>query len=264
MWIKPLPEDYLDRKSFCYEDVFLWQEGNVFVMDNHKSALWCWLQVCNPDHNYNFMHIDRHYDLLDCFNNDDLEAVRNNPHLGFDEFSRMMRAGGEYKVFRWDNYIMAGYVLNNRWFHTNIFMTHEVGGIKPSWGHEPLRVRNENPLFMEWCINQFIGEPSKYLDGFNGDDYLLPWIVNLDLDVFFTGDSLIQQFSDEYIKRIAEILQNNLERIEVLTIALSPECLGGAGLRQKWKNGFRLISIMSERLECLRIFEQEKLRIANH
>ena len=73
-----------------------------------------------------------------------------------------------------------------------------------------MKIREENPLFMEWCIDQYVGEPSKYLDGFKDNDYRLSWIVNLDLDVFYTGgDSHIQLFSDDYIRRIAEILQKN-------------------------------------------------------
>lgn len=56
-FIKELPIDYFARPSFCYNDVFLWQGDNVFVMDNHKSALWCWMQMCSPDEKYNFMHI---------------------------------------------------------------------------------------------------------------------------------------------------------------------------------------------------------------
>ena len=64
MWIKPLPDGYCDMASFCFNNVFLWQSEKVFVMDNHMAALWGWLQVCNPQEKYNFMHIDRHYDML--------------------------------------------------------------------------------------------------------------------------------------------------------------------------------------------------------
>lgn len=76
---------------------------------------------------------------------------------------------------------------------------------------------------------------------FEGKDFKLPWIVNLDLDVFYTADSHKQLFSDDYIRRIAELLQDNISRIAVLTIALSPECLGGDSLGGKWDNGFRML-----------------------
>ena len=73
------------------------------------------------------MHIDRHYDMLDCFYDEDLLPLRNNPHMPYNEFKNLKRtkgAGEKYDVFRWDNYIMAAYTLQPDWFHTNIFLTH--------------------------------------------------------------------------------------------------------------------------------------------
>ena len=184
MWIKTLPGDYSRRTSFCFNNVFLWREGNVFVMDNHMGALWGWLQSCNPRRIYNFMHIDMHYDMLDCFYEEDLVAIKENPKLSFDDFISLKRHDGQCNVFRWDNYIMAGYVLFPDWFHTNIFLTQKEGNIRGSWGNKHMNIREENPLCMDDYIQQYVGEPSKFLDGFGGDDYKLPWIVNLDLDVF--------------------------------------------------------------------------------
>ena len=252
-----LPKNYSDLVSFCFNNIFLWRYGNVFVMDNHMAALWGWIQACAPKKKYNFMHIDRHYDMLECFKDEDLDPVRKNPHISFEEFCQLKRVDGEFQVFRWDDYIMAGYVLYPDWFHTNIFLTCQEGNIGKSWGHKPMKIREENPLFMEWCIDQYIGEPSEYLDGFSGKDYKLPWIVNLDLDVFYTGGSHIQLFSDDYIRRIAELLQVNMSNIAALTIAISPDCLGGNEINGKWANGMRLLKIMSEKLECLKIFEEE-------
>lgn len=129
-------------------------------MDNHLSAAWCWLQSCDQNKKYNFMHIDRHYDMLECFYDEDLQPLRNNPHMSYYEFKQLKRSkdkGEKYPVFRWDNYIMAAYVLQPEWFHTNIFLTHKEGDIGNSWGHRPFPIREENPLYMDWCINQYIG-----------------------------------------------------------------------------------------------------------
>lgn len=252
MLIRPLPKEYGQLSSFCYNNVFIWQSGNVFVMDNHMSALWGWLQTCDPTKSYNFMHIDRHYDLLDCFDDADLEPLRINPKISYDSYDNLMRGDGQYKLLRWDNYIRAGQVLHPNWFHVNLFLTQNNGDIGTSWGHKPMTIREENPLFMEWYIQQYIGEHEKYLDGFNGDDYKHKWIVNLDLDVFYTCDSNIQLFSDDYIRRIAQVLNDNLSRIEVLTIAISPDCLGGKDMSEKWENGFRILKTMSEQLTCIK------------
>jgi len=253
MWIKELPPDYFNHVSYCYNDVFLWQSGNVYVMDNHRSAAWCWLQACNPEQEYNFMHIDRHYDLLDCFEDCDLQPLLSNSKIPFEYFCNLRRSDGDFRVFRWDNYIMASSMMNPGWFHTNIFLTHKEGDKECKWGHKSLIIREEDPLFIEWCMQQFIGEPSRDLDGFEGEDFRNSWIVNLDLDFFFSSDSHIQFFSDDLIRHIAEILQRNLSNIAVLTIALSPDCLGGKNLRERWENGFRLLRIMSEQIECLRL-----------
>ncbi len=46
------------------------------------------------------------------------------------------------------------------------------------------------------------------------------------------------------IMRIAELLQQNFENIAALTIAISPDCLGGDEMSDKWANGFHLLQIM--------------------
>lgn len=257
MWIKKLPADYYNKRSGCYNEVFLWQSEKVFVMDNHKSALWCWMQACNTKKSYNFMHIDRHYDLQDFFSDEDLEPYKSKPQITFDEYSNLLRKNSEYKVHRWDTFIMAGYVLHPRWFHSNIFLTHQEGMRKPGWGHKALEIREENPLFMEWYLRQYIEEHDQFLEGFKGADYKLPWIVSLDLDVFYVGDEPIRLFSDEYISQIAGILQKNIKRIAALTIAVSPDCLGGDSQKEKWDNGFSVLKVMSEKLVCLREFISE-------
>lgn len=68
------------------------------------------------------------------------------------------------------------------------------------------------------------------------------WIVNLDLDYFFNSrDSAIYQLlTDEYIKNICKEIENSLNNIDVVTIALSPEFCGG------WKYSFRIMDIISD------------------
>ncbi len=43
------------------------------------------------------MHIDRHYDMLECFKNEDLEPIRHNPKISFEEFSQLKRDDGEFQ-----------------------------------------------------------------------------------------------------------------------------------------------------------------------
>ena len=258
MWIKQIPNNYYEHTSFCYGSVMLWQNEKVYVMDNHLSAAWCWLQSCNPKCKYNFMHIDRHYDMLECFHDENLQPLKDNPHMSYMEFKNLERIEGKYEkypVFRWDNYIMAVYTLHPEWFRTNIFLTHKEGDVGNTWGHTPFSFNEENPLYMDWAINQYIGEPDEFLSIFNDGDHELPWIVNLDLDVFYTvHSSHVQLFSDDYIRCIAKILNDNMHNIQVLTVALSPDCVAGDEMKEKWDNSLRLLKIMSEELECLKDF----------
>ena len=40
-WVKEMPEDYYNHRSFFEDDVMLWMNKNVYVMDNHRDAAWC-------------------------------------------------------------------------------------------------------------------------------------------------------------------------------------------------------------------------------
>lgn len=258
MWIKQLPINYQDEISFCYGSVMLWQSNKVYVMDNHLSAAWCWLQSCDSSKEYNFMHIDRHYDMLECFYDEDLLPLRYNPHMSYEEFKNLTRSKESYEktnVFRWDNYIMASYTLNPNWFNTNIFLTHKEGDIGSSWGHKAFCINEQNPLYMDAIISQYIGDPNMYLTGFKDKNHKLPWIVNLDLDVFFTSQyPHIKLYSDKYIRHIAKLLNENMNKIQVLTIALSPDCVDGEDIKGKWINSFQILKIMSEEIDDLKDF----------
>ena len=43
---------------------FLWNSGDVYIMDNHRAALWCWLQKIPLTQRVGLLHIDEHYDTL--------------------------------------------------------------------------------------------------------------------------------------------------------------------------------------------------------
>lgn len=68
------------------------------------------------------------------------------------------------------------------------------------------------------------------------------WIVNLDLDYFFhsSDDGYIQILSDQYIRILAQKLRNCKHSINVLTIALSPECCGS------WQNTIHALNTFME------------------
>ena len=45
-----------------------------------------------------------------------------------------------------------------------------------------------------------------------------------------------------------------ISNIQTLTIALSPDCVKGEDMEEKWHNSFRILKIMSEEIELLKEF----------
>jgi len=254
IWIKKMPDNYWQHPSFCYDDVMVWKEGKVFVMDNHKSAAWCWLNQCKDDEMYNFMHIDRHYDMGDYYKDEDLEPVRNNPHMSYEALMDLKRSDGEYKTLRWDNYIRYIYELRQDWFKTNLFITQKNGDICDGWNRKKMNLIEKDELFLISWLDQYLIEDTQYLYDMVEGSNELKWIVNIDLDFFFYhyGDNIhVQLFSDDYIREVARLLQKSMNKIQVLTIAISPDCICGNGMKEKWDNGFRVLEIMAEEIYAL-------------
>ena len=46
--------------SGVYNRNFPWRSGTVYVMDNHRAAMWCWLQHVDPGQAHSLFHMDRH------------------------------------------------------------------------------------------------------------------------------------------------------------------------------------------------------------
>lgn len=246
MWIKELPKNFKDYISFDQNVVFLWKcdERPIYVSDNHLTAAWCWLQECEPNERYNFMHIDRHYDLGESGYYCEIDFIKNNPKLSFNDFLKIKYSNGNtHRFFRWDNYIRACYHLFPKWFNTNYFYVHES-----LWTNGDFQHKVRNALYVREELSQFIEEANAYLgDGPIGNLWNKPWIVNLDLD-FFWDESKIKIFDEQFIRDFARHLNKAMPNIKVLTIALSPDCVGGNGMNEKWDNVINVLNIFKEEL----------------
>ena len=255
IWVKEMPADYYNQRSFFEDDVMLWQNDNVYVMDNHRDAAWCWLQQCKADEQYNFMHIDQHYDLLDCYYSEALAIIESNPKMSYKEFASLMRDDtDDNKLFRWDNYIRIMHELCPNWFNTNLFVTQEYGSADgEGWGHEKMEIQETSPLYLLYAISQNMIE--KWSGHLRTEHKHLKWIVNLDLDVFFCHDyNHVRIFSDSFIREVARLLQKAMNNIQVLTIAISPDCLEGKRMKERWDNGFKVLRILAEEIDVLQDF----------
>ncbi len=237
MWLrKPIGNIY-EKGSFVHDLNFLWKNGNIYVMDNHLAAGWCWLDCLDQDGAYNFFHVDRHKDLAGGMaTTEDLDRIKEQYPFDIDTYCAFTFDRGiatpeppYNKVFSWDNYIKLLQYLYPNWFSDCYFACEEYVEDNPHRTDLPLNiVYNPTNLEIYDNIKYWVSQtPGR------------KWIFNLDLDYFFNGEGM-QIYSDEYIRAFARNLYEALENIAVLTIAMSPECCGD------WKKTLHVLRIFSE------------------
>jgi UPF0489 domain len=196
----------------------LWKSGSVYLMDNHRAALWCWQQeidLQSTDHS--LLHIDRHYDALGANLNEHLKNLPNLSTAAIDEYlSRSFRSNGfDVPVIRWDNYLSIYLELFKVNLNGLICVTHKEG---------------DTPNFSA------ISEPDNDIVAYNLDHWLTrgdhPWIVNIDLDYFFycsqnvDGDEdYYPLFSEQYVDELFGRIKTAFDagRIGVVTVCLTPD-----------------------------------------
>lgn len=213
-------------------------EGKTYIMDNHLAASWCWMQILDPTKQYNLFHIDRHYDLLNSQTDwwikelqsqnfdfttisitDLLEIKYSSPHFTTEKFP----------LFRWDNYLT---ILNR--IYPNLI------------GSASFATHKDGDTIDELEMHEYeIYELSENLAYWLSNNERMKWIVNIDIDYFFTdrNGKYFQFLTDEYVLSIADELKKAWSNIEVLTIALSPELCGG------WDNSLRVARILTKHLQ---------------
>lgn len=211
---------------------FLWRHKSIYVMDNHRAAMWCWLQRVDPSRPHSLLHIDQHHDCAssrlereNC--PPDLQRLTIGQYLKLD-FPYDDGLGGRCRLFRWDNYLSVYLAL----YHESIKRLHMcTQGVdsKPEW------------CFARGDLWNIPEQIENWLDPKDG-----PWIFNLDLDYFFwraipTGEPGLM-VSDEYLMASFEKIGRKIEdgTIAVTTFALTPQC----GLTGGWRTVERLITFI--------------------
>lgn len=232
MWIKEKPE--ILGESGPVKTNFLYKSGKVYIMDNHLCASWCWLQEIDTAKRYNYLHIDRHYDL--CESPDEVKSTVIDmgidiQRLSFDQYTNLSyepwnHRGMKAKLFRWDTYILNLQQLYPNLFASTTFITKKAGA-------------GTDFVEYELEIEQFLGEYRHWVS-----DSKEGWIINIDIDYFFAPiRGHFQLYTDETIRLVAEEVKRYLPKVDVVTIALSPECCGG------WKKAIGVLLIFSAVLE---------------
>jgi len=234
MWIKepsyPLQPSSDSRLNFLY------QNDKFYIMDNHLAASWCWLQQIDTQKSYNLYHIDKHYDLLEnkptvktqiIDTGFDLSNCSIDDYLGL---SQILNNGDKVPLFRYDNYLVNLQIVYESIFNLKFFTTHRDGVNKEGF----LDPENGDFEKEDFEIVRELGDDIKSKNSNK-------WIVNLDLDYFFLDDddAYYQHLSDRYIKEICKNINDSIEHISVITIALSPECCGG------WDKSYRIARMIA-------------------
>ncbi|WP_165874678.1 UPF0489 family protein [Cocleimonas flava] len=219
--------------STAFNQNFLWKKDNIYIMDNHRAALWCWLEEISVENKYNLFHIDAHYDTRTIENQ---EWVKNLPDLTKIDLQQYLDIKGDdtglgkHPAITWDNYLSLFYYLYPDTLDELFTATH-LQGTKPDILFEEVK-----PYF-------FIENTKEYLSTYSNNK----WIINLDLDYFFSkqNDQYELMYSDTFIEGAFQIIKDSLDKgiISVLTICLSPECCGG------WEKAESLCSLLTKKLE---------------
>lgn len=196
----------------------LWRDGNVFLMDNHRAALWCWQQEIDLyETRHSVLHIDRHTDCLGANLGAHLAAMPDLRGLSIEEYlsAAVDLCGGTVPLFRWDNYLSIHLASFGRRISVMRSVDHEDGDapdhprtIRPSADEVP-----QNLLF--WLQHDSA-----------------PWVVNVDLDYFFCqGPDTIDGsgewfplFSDAFVDTVFEEIRSGMDKgfVAVVTICLTP------------------------------------------
>ncbi|QFT95404.1 hypothetical protein FIU86_21305 (plasmid) [Roseovarius sp. THAF9] len=207
-WIVPFKGR---NHSGSVEQNFLCKAGNVYVMDNHRAALWCWLNELDLTTPHSLIHIDRHPDALQSRLDEWLKHLPSWA-AGIDAYLGKTYQSDDFDcpVIRWDNYISIYLREFGDSLTTFRCLTHEDGD-PPNFGHPMYSSPWELPENLSYWLAEREG----------------PWIVNIDLDYFYCQfeSDIRMMVSDDYIDAVATGLKDAMDRgtIGVLTLCLTPD-----------------------------------------
>ena len=206
------------QPSVAFHQNFLMQFENVYVMDNHRAAYWCWAQQCDLRSAINVLHVDRHYDTVPRPSTwlDKVPDVALMSIADYLSIEAPVAAGTKpFPLFSWDNYL-SFFLLRHSDVVNQFWCATHRDGTAPE--HKPTQI------IEPW---QLPGDV-QYLR--EADD--APWICNIDLDYFFFGkdQKVVDRLtSDSYLESFFATVQElrAYGTISVVTLCLSPECSNG-------------------------------------
>ena len=199
----------------------------MYVIDNHRLALWCWLRHLDSTTTVDILHMDQHYDCLMSCHDEWVTALP--PDIGalsLEEFSAYLWQGTfePCPLFRSDNYLSL-FMLRYGTQVVNAYLSTHRDGDRPCFD------------FHEFTILECMG----YLNARCSASNSAKTILNIDIDYFTeTGfDKPIIIVSREFLRALGKIIGKGLQNgsILCLTVALSPEFSGSWQLAEMLTQG---------------------------
>ena len=196
----------------------LWQDGNVYLMDNHRAALWCWqqeLDLYRAPHC--ILHIDRHPDCLGADLNTHMAQMPDLRGLSIDDYlgAELVRGNNTAFLFRWDNYLSI---------HIEAFRKNLRGLISADFRD------GDDPNFASAMRPRPDQLPQNLAFWLSKSE--APWIVNIDLDYFFCDGPIeegrdeewLPLFSNEFFDAVMGQIKQALDagHAKVVTLCLTP------------------------------------------
>lgn len=198
--------------SLATEQNFLWQSGNVYIMDNHRAAMWCWLQQVPKDEKVTLVHLDEHFDTLYSQMDEWLSHLPDLRNLSIEGYLGLTYPVGNraLPLIRWDNYLSLFLERYPQQVSGAIFITHCQG---------------DEPKFPYVLHKRPEEVPSNLAFHLKGEGRA---IINVDLDYFFCDNERDQRqlmFSDDYISAVFRVIRGHMEagRVACLTLCLTPD-----------------------------------------
>ena len=148
---------------------------------------------------------------------------------------------------KYDNYIDAFYRLHPGLLTKAYYCTHHDGS---DWRNMSLKSISSDDTDVK------IYDLVDNVDYWIGKSDIEHWILNIDLDFFFQGqgeEGYYRFLTTHYVKRLCRAIKKVLDKIDVISIALSPEFCNG------WGPSFDVLHIFEDELGFKMPFKYSKI-----
>lgn len=233
---------FFDRE---FEQCFVWKTNNfpIYIMDNHRAALWCWMQeIQQSDKKISLLHIDAHADLSrkglcdkDCFKKLKVNKVKIDEYLTLKHFGCKNSSFIKKEIYSYENFLTFFIKMYESKLDINkTKLTKEISDT------DDLSENLFNESGVDFIEDLHLNKITKIqlLDFLNED--LNKLIIDLDMDYFFNriSNKIDYTFANEVFLLLKKLFDER--KILVLTIAWSPEYLidSDKPKKQTTKNGW--------------------------